>query len=62
MMQEHVRAWIYRVLTALVPLLIFYGVISDTEASLWLGIAAAVLALGEGALASMYTTTRRPTE
>ena len=56
---ENVRAYIYRVLAAVVPLLILYGVLSQTEAALWMGVAAAVLSLGEGALASANTPRRR---
>lgn len=55
---EKIRAYIYRVLTAVLPLLILYGLLSETEAALYAGVGAAVLALGEGALASVNTSTR----
>lgn len=58
--QEHVRAWLYRVATAVVPLLVAYGVVAESEAALWIGLAGAVLAAGEGALASAFTSTRQP--
>jgi hypothetical protein len=58
-MDERTRAWIYRVATALLPLLILYGVVSEAEAALWVGVLAAVLAVGEGALASKHTSTKR---
>lgn len=57
--EEHVRAWLYRVATAVVPLLVAYGVIAESEAALWVGLAGAVLSAGEGALASRHTSTRR---
>lgn len=43
---QRVRAWVYRVATAAMPLLIAYGVIDDQKAALWLGAAAAVLVPG----------------
>lgn len=57
---ERQRAYAYRILTAVLPLLILYGVLSEAEAALWTGVGAAVLAVGEGALASRHTSTRRP--
>lgn len=55
MLSEKTRAYLYRVFTAVVPILVTYGVLSDGDASLYLGLAGAVLALGEGALASANT-------
>ncbi len=39
-----VRAWIYGVITALVPILTIYGIVDQTTAPLWLSLAASVLA------------------
>lgn len=50
-----VRAYLYRVLTALSPLAIAYGVVEDSKAALWLGAASAVLGTGT---ASVYTSTK----
>jgi len=54
MPSEAVRAWIYRVLTAVVPLLIAYGVVDDRTSVLWLALAGAALGTG---LASLNTST-----
>jgi len=54
---EPTRAWIYRVLTAAVPLAVAYGHVSEQEAALWLAVAAAVLGTG---LAALNTSTATP--
>lgn len=41
-----VRAWIYGVLVAAGPLAVFYGLATQEEVALWLGVAAS--ALGNG--------------
>lgn len=48
------RAWAYRVLVALVPILVGYGVLDENTAAAWLGVAAATLGLG---LATANTST-----
>ena len=53
-MNETTRAWIYRVLLALQPLIVAYGLATETEAVLWVGVASAVLGTG---LASLNTST-----
>lgn len=40
------RRWIYDVLTAAGPLMVGYGLITDTQLGLWLGVAAAILSAG----------------
>ncbi len=47
---QHTRAWIYRVATAAMPLLIAYGVVQDKDAALWLGVISAVLVPGLAAV------------
>lgn len=37
------RGWLYGVLTALIPLLITYGVLDQQTAPLWLALAASIL-------------------
>ena len=54
MPNEQTRAWVYRILTAAVPLLIAYGTIDSSTASLWLALGGAVLGLG---LATANTST-----
>jgi hypothetical protein len=54
---EATRAWIYRVLTAAVPLVTAYGIIDQRTAALWLGVIGALLGIG---LASMNTSTKGP--
>ncbi len=53
-MNEATRAWIYRILLALQPIAVAYGVVKDTEAVLWIGVASAVLGTG---LAAINTST-----
>lgn len=52
------RAWIYRIATAVVPVLTAYGVTEDGKAQLWLFLVAAILGTGTGALASANTSTK----
>lgn len=39
-----VRAWLYGIITAAVPILTVYGIVDQTTAPLWLSLAASVLA------------------
>lgn len=39
-----IRAWLYGVITALVPILTIYGIVDQSTAPLWLSLAASVLA------------------
>lgn len=39
-----IRAWMYGIITALVPILTVYGIIDQSTAPLWLSLAASVLA------------------
>jgi hypothetical protein len=55
-MTEPVRAYLYRIALAVIPLLIAGGVISDTDAALWAGLVAAVFSSG---LAVRHTSTHR---
>lgn len=41
-----VRTWIYGIVTAAIPLLSAYGIISEHTAPLWVALAAAILASG----------------
>lgn len=50
-----VRQWIYAVLTALVPVGVIYGVITDSQASVWLAVVVAVLGGSGNALAAANT-------
>lgn len=53
---EATRAWIYRVLVAVVPILVFYGAVDESQIAVWLGLASSVLGLG---MASMNTSTKK---
>ena len=55
---EVTRAWIYRVLTAAVPLVAAYGFIDQRTAALWVSLAGAILGTG---LAAYNTSTKGPT-
>ena len=39
-----IRAWMYGIITALVPILTVYGIVDQTTAPLWMSLAASVLA------------------
>lgn len=43
MPSEKVRAYIYRVLLAVSPLVAFYGFLTQEEITLWLGVASTAL-------------------
>lgn len=42
-LSEKTRAYIYRILLAVSPLVTFYGLLSEQETVLWLGVAGVVL-------------------
>lgn len=44
-----IRAWLYRVATATIPLLIAYGTLSESTAPLWIALAGAILSTGTAA-------------
>ena len=50
---ETTRAWIYRVITAALPLLTAYGVVAETDVPLIVALVAAILGTG---LAARNTT------
>lgn len=49
------RRWLYGVLTAAGPLVVFYGLMTAQEVVLWLGLGATILGTPVGALASANT-------
>ena len=53
-MNESTRAWIYRVLLAVQPVVVAYGLVTDELAVLWVGVASAILSAG---LATTNTST-----
>lgn len=53
--QPKTRRWIYGIAVAAVPLLVAYGVIAESDAALWIGLAGAVLGGGVPALATANT-------
>ena len=54
-MPESTRAYLYRIVLALIPVLTAYGVVSDQRAPLFAGLAAAVFSSG---LAAVNTSTK----
>ena len=52
---EATRAWIYRVLTAAVPLVAAYGLIDGRTSALWVSLIAAILGTS---LAAYNTSTK----
>lgn len=53
MFKDHkkLRAWIYSLIVAAGPLVIFYGVASADEVALWLGLGGTVLGVPAGSTA-----------
>jgi hypothetical protein len=58
MPNEKTRAYIYRVLLAVLPLLVLYGIISDGEAAQYAIVGAALLGVAADALATANTKTK----
>lgn len=58
-MSEAERAIVYRIATAAVPLAVFYCLLAESAAALWLGMLGAVLGTGSAALAARNTPTGR---
>ena len=52
---EKTRAYVYRVIAALIPVLVVVGVVGPEDAAVWLGLAAAVFGFGAAGLASKNT-------
>ena len=55
---EKQRAYIYRILLAVLPLLVLYGIISDGEAAQYAIVGAALLGVAADALATANTKTK----
>lgn len=49
------RRWLYGIAVAAVPVLVIYGVISESDAAVWIGLAGALLGSGAPALAAANT-------
>lgn len=47
-----VRLWLYRVIAAAGPLVVFYGLATSEEVALWLGLGATVLGTPAASLAA----------
>jgi hypothetical protein len=58
MPSEKTRAWLYRIVTATIALLVVYGLLDGEQAAGWTLWAAAVLAVPVGALAAANTSTK----
>jgi hypothetical protein len=58
MPNEKTRAYIYRILLAVLPLLVLYGIISDAEAAQYAIVGAALLGVAADALATANTKTK----
>ncbi|MFT4087408.1 MAG: hypothetical protein QM658_09685 [Gordonia sp. (in: high G+C Gram-positive bacteria)] len=59
MLNAAARQRIYLILTFVMPVLVFYGVLGDDEVGMWLALAAAVLGAGGTVLAAANTPTGR---
>jgi len=58
--EEKVRAYLYRISLAVIPLLVVYGALDENDAGGWATLAAAVLGVPLSGLATRYTSTRPP--
>lgn len=56
---ERTRAYLYRIAIAVMPILIMYGVVSEQEAAVWIGVVAALLSISANTMAAKNTTTTR---
>lgn len=54
---ESTRAYLYRVSTVVLPLLVAYGAVNDNTAALWASAAGAILVPG---MAAVNTSTKKP--
>ncbi|MFT4296615.1 MAG: hypothetical protein QM582_14500 [Micropruina sp.] len=54
-----VRQRCYLILTAALPILVAYGVLADTDVSMWLALGAAILGTGGFAVAAVHTPSGR---
>lgn len=59
-MSQKTRAYIYRISIPVVGLLVFYGVIAEGAAALWLGLIGAVLGIADLSLAAKHTPSHSP--
>lgn len=55
-LNEATRAYIYRIIVALIPVLIALGVMTGDDAQVYLNLAAAILGLGSAGLATKNTS------
>lgn len=53
--RPELRAWLYRILAAAGPVVVFYGLATSEEVALWIGLGGTILATPAGALASANT-------
>lgn len=57
-MDEKTRAYIYRIVLAVLPLLVIYGLVSEAEAAQFALVGAAVLGVAADGLAVAHTKTK----
>nr|AMP54287.1 hypothetical protein [uncultured bacterium]AMP54364.1 hypothetical protein [uncultured bacterium] len=55
MLDEKVRKYLYGIGAAIGALTVSYGIISDSDLSLWLGLLGAVLMVGDLGMATAFT-------
>lgn len=53
--QPRTRRWLYGIAVAVIPILTVYGIVAESDAALWIGLAGAVLGTGVPALAAVNT-------
>lgn len=54
-MSEVTRAWVYRVLLAIVAVAVIYGLVTEEQAAAWVGVVSALVGNG---LATLNTSTK----
>lgn len=56
--RPEIRKYVYAVLAAIGPIVVFYGLATAEEVALWLGVGATILGTPTGALAAANTPRR----
>ena len=62
MFDINVRAWLYRISLAVIALLVAYGLVGEGEAAQWALLAAALLGMGDAAVATANTRKAKPVD
>ena len=59
-MSEQVRAWVYLIATIAIVILLIAGIVSNEDATVYLGMIAGAVGLGSAGLAAANTSRKPP--